>query len=144
MPHGKGMLLATLRPAEEIRSDKPYFAEIATAPLGRRMVMLAQRLVEQRVGKLDLREFAEDRYQAALHELIKCKMKGQPPTAPTPARPPGNVVNLMDALKRSVAAGRRKPATPGKRTTAHSQADPARASADDGRRLLPAPAVPCW
>lgn len=50
MPHG--MLPPTLRPAEEIQSDKPYFAEIATAPLNRTMVMLAQRLVEQRVGKL--------------------------------------------------------------------------------------------
>jgi DNA end-binding protein Ku len=118
MPHGKGMLLATLRPADEIQSDKPYFAAIATGPLDRTMVTLAERIVAQRAGKLDLREFAEDRYQAALHDLIKRKIRGEPPVAPAPTKPPSNVVNLMDALKRSVAADKRKAATSGKRMPA--------------------------
>lgn len=125
MPHGKGLQLATLRPAAEIESDKPYFGAIGSGPLDRAMVKLAERIIEQKAGKLDLGDFAEDRYQAALHALIERKMKGEPSPPPKAAKPPSNVVNLMDALKRSVATDRKAP-PPAKRGVARRRSAKAR------------------
>lgn len=126
VPHGKGMLLATLRPADEVESENEHFAAIGTGPLDRSTVKLAERIMEEKTGKFDVREFAEDRYQAALHELIERKIKGEPAAARKPAKPPGNVVNLMDALKRSVAASGRKMAVRGKRMAARQKPPRAR------------------
>jgi DNA end-binding protein Ku len=46
----------------------------------------------------------EDRYQAALKDMVEAKMKGKKITAPTETERPSNVVNLFEALKASVAA----------------------------------------
>jgi DNA end-binding protein Ku len=67
-------------------------------------------------------EFAEDRYQVALRDLVERKVKGQPPIMPKVAAPAGNVVNLMDALKRSLAAEGRKPPAASKKRAAPAKA----------------------
>ena len=74
------------------------------------MLQLAEKLIEQKVTKFDPAQY-EDRYESALMEMIKEKLKGHKPIiAAAPER--GNVINLMDALKASL--GQAKPAAPSK------------------------------
>jgi DNA end-binding protein Ku len=109
-PHEKGLALTTLRDPAEVRAPKTAFGEIKDAKLDPDMVKLAESLIVDKTGPLDPALF-EDRYQAALRALIAAKAKGRKPALPKGERPPSNVVNLMDALRRSVRqAGAQRPA----------------------------------
>ena len=100
MCRGKGLLMMTLRTADEVRDSGEYFTDIEEEEPDKEMLELAERLIEQKSGKFDPREF-RDRYQDALLEMVKAKVKGQEPVlAKAPER--GKVINLMDALKRSL------------------------------------------
>lgn len=109
-PHAHGMLLTTLRPAEEVRRPSEL-DDIDPGDVDKDMIEMARRIIEQKSGKFDTKELAEDRYQAALHELVAKKMKGKKPIVPKVAEPT-NVINLMDALKRSLGAEGRKGLAP--------------------------------
>lgn len=96
----KGLMVTTLRTAEEVRNDAPYFADIGEATPDAELIELAEQLIEKKSGAFDPTSF-RDRYQDALLELVHAKIKGEEPViAKAPER--GTVVNLMDALKRSV------------------------------------------
>jgi len=83
------------------------------------MLQLAEKLIEQKVTHFDPKLY-EDRYESALMEMIKEKLKGHKPIiAAAPER--GNVINLMDALKASL--GQAKPAAPSKSKTAEPAAE---------------------
>jgi DNA end-binding protein Ku len=69
------------------------------------MVEMARRIIEQKSGPFDAEELTGDRYQAALRELVARKAHGEKPVSAKAAAQPTNVVNLMDALKRSLAGG---------------------------------------
>jgi DNA end-binding protein Ku len=100
MCRGKGLLMMTLRTADEVRDSEEYFTDIEEEEPDQEMLELAERLIEQKSGKFDPSEF-RDRYQDALLEMVKAKVKGQEPViAQAPER--GKVINLMDALKRSL------------------------------------------
>ena len=100
MCRGKGLLMMTLRTADEVRDSEEYFTDIEEEEPEKEMLELAERLIEQKSAKFDPSEF-HDRYQDALLELVKAKVKGQEPViAQAPER--GKVINLMDALKRSL------------------------------------------
>ena len=100
MCRDKGLLMMTLRTADEVRDAKDYFTDIEEDEPDKEMLELAERLIEQKSGKFDPNEF-RDRYQDALLEMVKAKAKGQEPViAQAPER--GKVINLMDALKRSL------------------------------------------
>jgi DNA end-binding protein Ku len=100
MCRGKGLLMMTLRTADEVRESEEYFTDIEEEEPEKEMLELAERLIEQKSAKFDPSEF-HDRYQDALLELVKAKVKGQEPViAQAPER--GKVINLMDALKRSL------------------------------------------
>jgi len=100
MCRDKGFLMMTLRTADEVRDAAPYFEDIGDEEPEQEMLELAERLIEQKSGKFDPSEF-RDRYQEALLEMVKAKLKGQEPViAQAPER--GKVINLMDALKRSL------------------------------------------
>jgi DNA end-binding protein Ku len=116
-PHGKGLVMITLRPADEVRADKEYFKEISESKLDEEMVNLAVHIIEQKSGHFDPKELAGDRYQEALRHLVDQKVKGEKPVIPKAAKP-AKVINLMDALRRSLEAesvAARKPAAPGNR-----------------------------
>lgn len=103
-PRGKGLLATTLHYAYEIRDDQAYFDSIPELKLPAEMLQLASHIIDTKLGKFDPSKF-EDRYQDALVDLIRAKRAGKPlPKAPEPARP-SNVINLMDALRRSVESG---------------------------------------
>jgi DNA end-binding protein Ku len=99
-PRGKGLAGTTLRYNYEVRDDKTYFDEITNKAVAKDMLDLASHIIDTKVGHFDPSEF-KDRYQDAVVDLIRAKRAGKP--LPTPAAPkPSNVVNLMDALKRSL------------------------------------------
>jgi len=113
---GNGMFVTTLRNPSEVRSTAEYFDNIPVGKPDAEMLELAEKLIEQKVTKFDPRAY-EDRYETALMEMIREKLKGHKPIiAAAPER--GNVINLMDALKASL--GQAKPAAPSK-----SKAEPA-------------------
>jgi DNA end-binding protein Ku len=69
------------------------------------MVGLAETIVDKMTGTFEPTAF-EDRYADAVTELIRSKEAGLPPPAEKPSAPPPNVVNLMEALRRSIEGGR--------------------------------------
>jgi DNA end-binding protein Ku len=124
----RGFVVMTLRAANEVRDDKPYFEDIGEDEPDQEMLELAEALIDKKSGKFDPSEF-RDRYQEALLEVVKAKVKGQEPViAKAPER--GKVVNLMDALKRSLDEGEaRKPPAKSQPRKAAAQKQPARSSA---------------
>ncbi|MFQ5970909.1 MAG: Ku protein [Alphaproteobacteria bacterium] len=113
----KGFLLTTLRAANEVRQPAPYFEDITNDKIDKEMLKLAELLIDQNEGEFDATTF-EDGYQKALLELVKAKIKGsRPVVAKAPER--GKVINLMDALKRSLEeADSKKPPAASKRRAA--------------------------
>jgi DNA end-binding protein Ku len=96
-----GMFVTTLRNPNEVRGTAEDFNGIPEGKADPEMLALAEKLIEQKVTKFDPQNY-EDRYEAALMEMIREKLKGHKPiVAAAPER--GNVVNLMDALKASLS-----------------------------------------
>ena len=103
----KGLLVMTLRNADEVRDAEQFFTDIQDEEPDKEMLDLASALIEQKSGAFDPSEF-KDRYHDAVVEMVKAKVKGQEPVIATaPER--GKVINLMDALRQSLDADR-KPA----------------------------------
>jgi DNA end-binding protein Ku len=94
-------MATTLRYAYEVRDAKPYFEDIPPVKLPDEMVGLAEHILDTKAGHFDPSEF-EDRYETAVVEMLKQKQAGMPPRKEAPTAPPATVVNLMDALRRSV------------------------------------------
>jgi DNA end-binding protein Ku len=108
-PRGKGLMATTLRYKNEVRNEHDYFDEIPDIKVPADMLNLATHILEAKKGHFDPGKF-EDRYENALTALIKAKRAGKAP--PVVAEPrPSNVINLMDALRRSAQADRRRPAS---------------------------------
>lgn len=101
---GKGLMGVTLRYPYEVRKEKDYFEDIESEKVPKDMLDLATHIVETKKGKFEPEKF-EDRYEDALKELIRKKQKGQK-IEPPKERAPSNVINLMDALRKSVQAER--------------------------------------
>jgi Ku protein len=104
-PLGEGILGTMLRYDYEVRDEKPVFSEIPSAKVGRDMVELAQHILDSKAGHFDPQKF-RDRYETALRALAKRKAAGKPIEAPQKPRPSAEVIDLMDALKRSLAGGK--------------------------------------
>src|SRR4051794_34564303 len=106
-PCGRGMLMETLRYADEVNKAQSYFREIGDEKPDADLLDMASMLIERKAGKFDPSEF-HNRYVDALHELIeeKKRAKGekviQDPDADAPPPKGSNVVDLMAALKRSL------------------------------------------
>jgi Ku protein len=97
---GKGILGITLRYPYEVRDEKDYFDEIPSERVTKDMLDLAKHIIKTKTGHFKPEAF-EDRYEDALKELLRKKDKGEKIEAPREPRS-DNVVNLMDALRRSV------------------------------------------
>jgi len=131
-PCGKGLVMETLRYADEVRRAQTYFAEIPNTKPAKPLLDLARALIDQKTAQFDAGDF-KDRYVEALHKLVekKSKQKGKGKILEDVDEPAtgkkSNVIDLMAALKKSVGGDRpvagksasdkptAKPATPRKR-----------------------------
>jgi DNA end-binding protein Ku len=124
-PLKNGLMGTLIRYPYEVRSEDEYFDDIQDVKVTKDMLDLAKHIVNQKTATFDPAKF-EDHYESALTELINQKRSGKPITAK--ARPKGdNVVDLMEALKRSI--GNEAQATKGKK--------PRKAAAGQKEMLLP-------
>ncbi|CAH1657439.1 non-homologous end joining protein Ku [Chelatococcus asaccharovorans] len=101
-PFDKGLLLTTLRYDKTVRKPDEIFGELPDGELNDELVSLATHIIDKKQASFDPSHF-EDRYEEALLELIEAKRKGRKPPVVQAAERPANVVNLFDALKRSLA-----------------------------------------
>jgi DNA end-binding protein Ku len=99
-PLDKGLMGTLLRYPYEVRSEKEYFDDIQDVKVTKD---LARHIVEKKSGSFEPDRF-EDRYESALVDLINQKRNGIRTTAKAAPKSSGNVINLMDALKRSLAS----------------------------------------
>jgi DNA end-binding protein Ku len=108
-----GMMAYTMRYQEELREPAEYFKEIKQVAVNADSLELAMELIKKKAAKFDPSKFS-DGYEAAVRELVEAKVKHAPVPKDEVAAPRrGTVVNLMDALRKSVAAdataGKKKP-----------------------------------
>ena len=127
-PLDKGLMGTLLRYPYEVRSETEYFDDIQDVKITKDMLDLAKHIVEQKSGSFEPEQF-EDRYEQALIDLINQKRNGLSTKAKAAPKTTGNVINLMDALKRSLASEKQAaPAAP-RRPRARSRRRPPPASA---------------
>ncbi len=102
-PTGDGLVMEMLRYADELRDPADFFSEVPKTKPQKEMIDLAVQLIEQKTKPFDPTAY-KDHYQNALKDLVQEKMRGRKIVAhEDAARPTGtNVVDLMEALKRSV------------------------------------------
>jgi DNA end-binding protein Ku len=109
--HG-GMMAYTMRYAAELRDPAEYFRDVKKAAVSMESLDLAKELIQRRTAKFDPGKFV-DGYEAAVKELVEAKLKHAPLPKDEAAKPQrGKVIDLMDALRRSVS-GDAKPVKKG-------------------------------
>jgi DNA end-binding protein Ku len=102
-PRDSGILLTTLRSHDEIRDSGEVFDRNLPKP-DARMLDIAEKIIDQQAAKFDPTHF-KDRYEDALRELIARKSKGKPVVSTAPEETDEKVVDLMEALRRSLKGG---------------------------------------
>jgi DNA end-binding protein Ku len=118
-PKQKGLMLYILRYAEELRDSKSVFSGTKETTASAQEVSLAKQLINGSTSKFDLSAYKDD-YETAVLKLVNAKRKGKPLPEPEPEKPRAKVVNIMDALRESLAnAGR---STKGKKTSTRKKA----------------------
>jgi DNA end-binding protein Ku len=128
-PLDKGLVGTLLRYPYEVRSEEEYFDEIQDVKITKDMLELAKHIVNQKSGGFEPEKF-EDQYETALIGLINQKRAGKPIT-PKEKPAAGNVVDLMEALRRSVG----REAAPAKATKPAKK--PRKASSGQKEMLMP-------
>jgi DNA end-binding protein Ku len=102
-PWEKGLMGTTLRYAYEVRPASDYFDEIPDIKVGGEMLRLAEHILKTKDAEFDPTEFV-DHYEEAVIAMLKKKQAGVAMPKGKASEPPRNVINLMDALKRSIAS----------------------------------------
>ena len=137
-PCGRGMVLETLRYADEVNKTASYFRDIGDVEPDEELLELAETLISKKTAPFDPEVF-HDRYVDALKDLVARKLKakgGKVTPEEEPARPSGaNIIDLMAALKKSIE----KPEGP---TPAKAPAKKPAAGKGGADKAKPAPAKP--
>jgi DNA end-binding protein Ku len=127
-PLKNGLMGTLLRYPYEVRSEDEYFDDIQDVKVTKDMLDLAKHIVEQKSAEFDPSKF-DDRYEAALVELVNKKRNGTLTKAKASPRPGTNVVDLMTALQQSLKGGGAPPAAKSKK--------PAKRASGQKEMLLP-------
>jgi DNA end-binding protein Ku len=111
-----GMMAYTMRYAEELRDPAEYFGDIKKVAVDEEQLSLAKELIKRKAAKFVPEKF-KDEYEAALREMVEAKVKHRPIPQEEPAPKSAKVINLMDALRKSVRsdaapAAKKKTSTP--------------------------------
>ncbi len=108
-PVDKGLVMEVLRYADEVRSPQPYFSDLPSLKLDQEMVALARELISKKAAPFEPSKY-HDSYADAMRALIAEKAKGKRILArPSPAEPQGKVVDLLEALRKSLKANGNEP-----------------------------------
>jgi DNA end-binding protein Ku len=117
-----GMMAYTLRYAEELRDASEYFSTIKKLPIDKDQLELAQQLIKRKSTTLDPAKYT-DEYETALRAMVEAKVKHAPLPKSAPAPKSTKVVNLMDALRKSVQ-GDSSPKTPARPSKSPAKSTP--------------------
>jgi DNA end-binding protein Ku len=120
-PKGDALALETLYVAEDVKSQDEIDEAVASTPVKKEELKLAEQLISGLLGPFEPEKELTSDYRASLRELLEAKLEGRELAEPAPAETETPVIDLMEALKKSVAASKkpaaRKPAA-GKRAAA--------------------------
>jgi DNA end-binding protein Ku len=120
-PKGDALALETLYVAEDVKSQDEIDEAVASTPVKKEELKLAEQLISGLLGPFEPEKELTSDYRASLRELLEAKLEGRELAEPAPAATETPVIDLMEALKKSVAASKkpaaRKPAA-GKRAAA--------------------------
>ena len=131
-PCGRGLLLETLRYADEVHKSAGFFRDIGDHKPDADLLDMASMLIDRKAGEFDASDY-HNRYVDALHRLIaeKQRKKGEKiiedPDADAPPPKGSNVIDLMAALKRSLGDEKKGANKPAARKTAAEKEAPAKA-----------------
>lgn len=106
-PNGKGLVMEMLRYADEVKKPDTVFDDIPAKKADAELIELAEDLINKKAGDFHPEKF-KDTYTTALKELIDAKLEKRAPKEIEETPPASNVINLMDALRRSVGKGEGK------------------------------------
>jgi len=110
-PHGAGFIGATLKFDYEIRSSQEAFDDLPEMKVKGEMLELAKHIINTKKGSFDARAF-DDRYEAAVAELVKAKIEGRAlpkKKAPAPSKPSNLLQALRDSAGMAAAQGSERP-----------------------------------
>lgn len=133
-PYHKGLMIETLRYSDEVQKPDAFFAEVPEAKPDKELLSLAEELIERKTKPFDPKAFS-DPYEAALRELIDAKMENRPPESIDEPQIGAKVIDLMEALKRSVGG---KTATTTRKAAASAKKPPEKKSAAKEDKKAPA------
>jgi DNA end-binding protein Ku len=131
-PCGSGMMLETLRYEDEIRESDPYFDDIADETVDKEQLSLARELIKRKSATFKPEKF-HDHYREALQELINSKLEHRKPREVVEEPPSGKVINLMDALRKSLKEKNNRPAAKKSPAKTKSKKSSSRKKARHGR-----------
>jgi len=100
-PRGKGLVAYSLRSFDEVRDPADLFDDIPAKKADPAMIAIARKIIEQQDGPFEPTDF-KDRYEEALRDLIKRKEKGGKTKVAAALPEDTNVVDLMEALRKSL------------------------------------------
>jgi len=109
-PKQKGLMLYLLRYEDELRDPKSLLSGVKETSVDSDELSLAKQLIRGKTSKFDLDAYKND-YEAAVKKLVDAKRKGKPLPEPEPEPAKTKVVNIMDALRSSLAEGKKPRAT---------------------------------
>ncbi|HEX7158292.1 MAG TPA: Ku protein [Edaphobacter sp.] len=131
-----GMMGYTMRYEEELRKPAEYFNEIKKVAVNEDSLGLAMELIKRKAAKFEPEKF-KDGYEAAVKELVEAKLQHLPVQTEEVAAPRrGQVINLMDALRKSVGEGEAEATTGKKKPAASVKAEVAKAAGKKGIALV--------
>jgi DNA end-binding protein Ku len=132
-PDSRGMMAYTLRYQAELRNAADYFRDIKQTEINQDALEMAEALIAKKTAKFDPGQF-EDGYESALRELVEAKIKNMPVPQDEPVKAqPAKVINLMDALRKSVEE---EPAKLPTKKPAASEREPAASKTGRGLSLV--------
>jgi len=116
-PSGKGLVIETLRYADELNKPDAYYADVPETEPEDELLSLATELIERKVKPFDPKAF-KNQYDMALRELIAAKLENRRPHEVEEPELGGKVIDLMEALKASVGSksGGKSSSTKSRRT----------------------------